>query len=488
MSRRQLFVATLALLAANFMGGLDATIVNTALPAITSDLNGIRLIGWVSSIFLLGTAVTTVLWGRVGEVLGNKKTFQLAMMIFVVSSFLGGLSTNMVFLIVMRALMGIGAGGMTSIPFIIYADLYPNPAERARAIGWVTAAFTLSNVVGPIIGGWLVDGLSWHWVFFINVPIGLIALLMLQLSYHDMRKPQQAQHFDYLGSAVLVVMLVLLLFASDSLASSFARAGILAILGIFFAIGFYFIEKRQGDKALIPVELLKDMRIQSQNVIMFLLNGFFIGYSIYAPMWAQGLLGTNATLGGMTQIGASILLLIGTRTTANLMTHIPYKRIVAMGSLSVLISAIMMIIANKQAPYLYIILSGCFEGLGVGLAFAPMQVSIQDGVRESLIGISTTFGLLFRTLGQTFMSAIFGATLSLSTLSQVHGLITGRMINKLTDASTARTLPAHLLPQLRTILFNGLHMIMLIGLCLVITALIINFIRKEPVRQERGGN
>lgn len=486
MSRKQLLVATLALLAANFMGGLDATIVNTALPAITSDLNGIRLIGWISSIFLLGTAVTTVLWGRVGEVLSNKKTFQLAMILFVVSSLLGGFSTNMVFLIVMRAFMGIGAGGMTSIPFIIYADLYPNPAERARAIGWVTAAFTLSNVVGPIIGGWLVDAFSWHWVFFINVPIGVLALLMLQFSYHDIRKPHSQQHFDYGGASLLVVMLVLLLFASDSLASSMLRAGFLLVLGIIVAIIFYLVEKRQGDRALVPVELLKDVRIQSQNVIMFLLNGFFIGYSIYAPMWAQGLLGTNATLGGMTQIGASILLLIGTRTTANLMVHVPYKRIVALGSLSVLLSAIMMVIANQNAPYFYIILSGCFEGLGVGLAFAPMQVSIQDGVREDLISISTTFGLLFRTLSQTFMSAIFGATLSLSTLSQVHGPITSRMINKLTDASTAQSLPARLLPQLRTILFNGLHMIMLIGLCLVIGALVINWLRKEPLRQARS--
>ena len=157
MSKRQLLVATIALLAANFMGGLDATIINTALPAITSDLNGIRYIGWISSIFLLGTAVTTVLWGRIGEVLGNKRTFQLAVIIFIVSSILGGLSTNMLMLIVMRAFMGSGAGGMTSIPFIIYADIYPNPAQRARALGWVTASFTLSTVVGPLIGGWLVS-------------------------------------------------------------------------------------------------------------------------------------------------------------------------------------------------------------------------------------------------------------------------------------------------------------------------------------------
>lgn len=486
MTRRQLGLATIALLIANFMGGLDATIVNTALPAITSDLNGIRLIGWISSIFLLGTAVTTVLWGRVGEIIGNKRTFQIAMLLFIVSSIAGGLSTSMIMLIIARAFMGIGSGGMVSIPFVIYADLYPDPAKRARAIGWVTASFTLSNVIGPIIGGWLVDTLSWHWIFFINVPIGLISLVMLQLAYKEEQKRGRQGGFDSLGAFVLIVMLVVLLFASDALAESFARAGLLLVFTIVIMVIFYQIERHQGNQAMVPVELLKDWKIQSQNLIMFLLNGFFIGYSIYAPMWAQGLLGTNATLGGMTQIAASILLLVGTRYTANLMVRIPYKRIVTIGSLSVLISAICMVLATKSAPYWWLILSGAFEGLGVGLSFTPMQVSIQDGVREELISISTTFGLLVRTLGQTFMSAIFGAVLSLSTSSQVGGRITSRMINQLTDASTAKYLPSELLPRLRTILFYGLHSIMLIGLVIVLIALVINLLRVEPKRQPRS--
>lgn len=283
-------------------------------------------------------------------------------------------------------------------------------------------------------------------------------------------------------------MLLVLLFASDALAVSFVRAGVLLAIAILIMVIFYQVEKHRDGQAMVPVTLLKDWKIQSQNLIMFLLNGFFIGYSIYAPMWAQGLLGTNATLGGMTQIAASILLLVGTRTTANLMVHMSYKRIVTIGSVSVLISAIAMIIATKTAPYWWLIVSGAFEGLGVGLSFTPMQVSIQDGVTEEMISISTTFGLLVRTLGQTFMSAIFGAVLSLSTSSQVKAPITSRMINQLTDAQTAKNLPGQLMPQLRTILFNGLHTIMLIGLVIVVVALIINLTRTEPKRQPRSND
>lgn len=242
MTKRRVTIATVALLIANFMGGLDATIVNTALPAITSDLNGIRLIGWISSIFLLGTAVTTVLWGRVGEIIGKKLTFQISLLLFVISSVIGGLSTNMIMLIVARAFMGIGAGGMVSIPFIIYADLYPNPSERARALGWVTASYTLSTVVGPLIGGWLVDTLSWHWVFFINLPIGIISLLMLQFSYKENRTEITDKSFDYLGSGMLILTLIVLLFASDSIASRYNKGS--SSISNWFDSNGYFLSNR----------------------------------------------------------------------------------------------------------------------------------------------------------------------------------------------------------------------------------------------------
>ena len=484
MNKQQLLVSTIALLLANFMGGLDATIVNTALPAITSSLNGIRLIGWVSSIFLLGTAVTTILWGRLGEIIGNKRTFQVAMFIFIVSSLVGGLSTSMVMLIIARAFMGIGAGGMISIPFVIYAHIYPNPAQRARALGWVTASYTLSTVVGPLIGGWLVDAFSWHWVFLINLPIGFLTILMLQFSYHEDFE-NISTSFDYHGALILIITLTVLLFASDALATSLLRTVILLVIGLVLAVLFYQIEKRKGTEATIPTNLLKNWSIQAQNIIMFLLNGFFIGYSVYAPMWAQGLLGTNATLGGLTQIASSILLLIGTRWTAHLMINVPYRRIIMFGSTSVLISALALVLATRNAPYWWLIVSGGFEGLGVGLSFTPMQVSIQDGVEENLISVSTTWGLLVRTLGQTFMSAIFGAILSLTTASQIKKPITNRMVNQLSDASTAKNLPQALLPQLRTILFNGIHVIMIIGLILVVLALILNWRRPQVIKQPR---
>ncbi|WP_461218695.1 MFS transporter [Lapidilactobacillus salsurivasis] len=480
--KRKLAMATIALLIANFMGGLDATIVNTALPVIISDLNGIRLVGWVSSVFLLGTAITTVLWGRIGETIGNKRAFQISTFLFIGSSVIAGLSNSMVMLIVARAVMGIGTGGMVSIPFIIYADIYPNAAQRARALGWVTASYTLSTVSGPIIGGWLVDQFTWHWIFFINLPIGIISMLLLQWAYQDTKRQRERQAFDYAGAAVLALALILLLFAGDALAVSVLRAVLLLLAGIILLAAFWHVEGR-ATNPLIPHQLITAWPVQAQNLIMFLINGFFIGYSVYAPMWAQGILGTNATFGGLTQIAGSLMLLIGTRLTAHLMTKLGYKTIVLVGTTSLLISALAMVIATKNAPYWWLLISGAFEGFGMGLSFTPMQVSIQDGVEKELVSVSTTFGLLFRTLGETFLASIFGAVLSLSTTRQVatagHG-ITTNMINHLSDSATAKGLDPALLPQLRTILFNGIHTIMIIGLVLIIIAFLINIRRREP--------
>lgn len=487
MNKRQVVWATIALLLANFMGALDSTIVNTALPTIVAELKGMSLIGWISSIFLLGIAITTVLWGRIADKFGRKRTFQFSVLLFILSSMLGGFASNMQILIIARALMGIASGGMVSIPFIIYADIYPNPAQRAKALGWVTAFYTLGTICGPLIGGWIVDVLSWRWVFFINFPIGLLSMLIIQINYFDQNKIKEQSKFDYLGSSVLALGLIILLLAGDSLASSLLQAAELLVVGLILLAIFALIEKRKGQTALIPISLLSDRRIQSQNLIMFLMNGFQIGYSVYAPMWAQGLLGTNATLGGLTQIAASILLLLATRLTASLMDRLSYKNIVTIGSISIILSAIFMVMATQTAPYWWLILSGAFEGIGIGLSFTPMQVSIQDGVDQGLISTSTTWGLLVRTLGQTFMASIFGAVLNFNNRLQIsqNPKLNMTMMDKLTNAQTASSLNQDLVVSLKNILFQGLHLIMIISLVLLVIAFLINLFRKEPIKKPR---
>jgi MFS family permease len=191
MSDQRRRVITVALMLSNVMSGLDNTIINTALPRIIADLHGIEYTGWLVAIFLLGTAVSTPLWSKLGERRGNKLAYQLAAACFLLGALLQGCAQQMSFLLTFRLLAGIGNGGMVSLPYIIYSDLYPNAHKRLKVLGMVSAFFTTATILGPLFGGWIVDALSWRWVFYINIPVALISIVLIQIFFLDEKKTGQ---------------------------------------------------------------------------------------------------------------------------------------------------------------------------------------------------------------------------------------------------------------------------------------------------------
>ena len=407
MTNKQKRVSMVALLLANFIGGLDTTMLNTALPHIIKDLNGVNQLGLLTSILLFFIALTTVLWGKLGEVIGNKKAFQIATVIFASASFLGGLSWNIWVMVFARGMMGLGIGGMVSIPYVIYAELFPESKERAKALGWVTAFYSVASILGPIIGGFIVDLLGWSWVFYSLIPFGLLSVILLQVFYQETvvtHKPK----VDAVGSGLLVAVSGLLLYwishvTSQTLFINLGFAGAVVILATIL----WQWEKRVEDP-ILPISLLKNSSYLTKNMLMVLIYAFTIGYSIYAPMWAQLVLKTNATLAGGTQILSSIAVMVATRLAASLIGRWTFKKLINVGFASIALSAIMMALAPVSASYLYIAGSGAFLGLGQGLVFPPAQVAFQDAVPKAQLNIATTFSLLMRTLGQTFMASIYG--------------------------------------------------------------------------------
>lgn len=215
MSAQSVFIVTCALLLSNAMSGLDSTIVNTALPAITADLHGLELMGWMVAVFLLTTAVSTTLWSKLGEHVGNRRAYQIAAVFFVVGSLLQGVAPNMTLLIASRAIAGIGNGGMVSLPYIIYAQLYENPRKRMQVLGFVSASYSTAAIVGPLVGGAIVDAWSWHWVFYINVPIGILSAVLVQIFFHEGEQSKHKTRVDYLGASLLTVGLIALLCAIE---------------------------------------------------------------------------------------------------------------------------------------------------------------------------------------------------------------------------------------------------------------------------------
>ncbi|MFD0897760.1 MFS transporter [Loigolactobacillus binensis] len=476
MSKRNIFIVTCALLLSNAMSGLDSTIINTALPAIISDLHGIEMMGWIVAVFLLGTAVSTPLWSKLGEHIGNKRSYQLAALFFIIGSLLQGLAPNIVFLIIARTIAGIGNGGVVSLPYIIYAQMYANPRKRMQVLGFVSASYSTATIIGPLVGGFIVDAFTWHWVFYLNVPIGLLSALLVQIYYKTDQTTTQTKPVDYLGSILMTIGLTSLLAGIEMIGSANAVlvAGALIVAVICLGSMIHF-EKGVADP-IIPSRLFKNRALVIDFTLFTIIWGAFVGFLIYSPMWAQGLLGTTALIGGATQIPSSFTNFIGSGSVASLRKYFTPQKVLALGIVTLTISFVLLL-GGVKTPYWLLLIAGAFEGLGNGACFNELQVKVQQDAEQQDVPVATSFSFLIRMLSQTFTAAIFGLVMNHALsrgIANSGGTITMKMMNKLSDATNINSLPAHLIPQMRLILHNGLHNIMSLALILMLIALAIN--------------
>lgn len=477
MSKKGILIVTLALLLSNAMAGLDGTIVNTALPAIISDLHGIQYMGWIVAVFLLGMAVVTPLWSKLGERIGNRRTYQIATLLFAIGSIFQALSSNIIFFLIARTIMGIGAGGMNTIPFIIYADLYTNLRKRAKVIGYATASFSAAAIIGPLIGGWIVDTFSWHWVFYINVPIAIISILSVQIFFKEPQKISTVEKIDYLGAVIMIVSLVTLLTGIQMIeTASLSLVSSLSIISLILLIVLFKVEEKAADP-IIPNRLFKNGPLVVDFILFSLLWGAFVAFNIYIPMWAQGLLGVSALIGGVTQIPGSITNFLGSVVGPAMQPGLGKYRTIALGTLAFIISFGIMVSAGLTVPLWVLLMAGAFEGFGLGLSFNILQISVQQDAEKRDIPIATSFAYLLRILSQTFMSSIYGVILNNALnkgVAESHGEVTIEALNKLSDSQSAGDLPKNLLPLMKQIMYGGLHNIMLVALVLLAIALVFN--------------
>ena len=306
MTKKQVTMVTFAMVLANVMAGLDSTIINTAIPAIVADLHGIQFMGWIIAIMLLGMSVSTPIWTKVGEKIGNKSAFELSLLFFVLGSLFQGLANNMYFFLLARALMGVGAGGMGSLPYIMAGFIFDNIKARTKILGYLGAAFSVAAIIGPLVGGYLVDSLSWHWVFYINIPIGLLAIF-LSLLYYREGTIKETPKFDVLGSFLIIVGLTLLLLGIQLLGLTNSWIVIsLVIAGIVLLVLFFMHEKNHTNP-VVPISMFKNRALVGDFLLFIFSWGAFLAVNTYLPMWAQGLLGTTALIGGMTLIPNSLV-------------------------------------------------------------------------------------------------------------------------------------------------------------------------------------
>lgn len=481
-----------ALMLVLLLAALDQTIVSTALPRIATELHGLNKLSWVATAYLITSAITTPIYGKISDLFGRKKVFMIAIIIFTVGSVLCGFAQDMNQLVVARGLQGVGAGGLMSLVLAIVGDIIP-PRQRGRYTGYFGAVFGLSSVIGPLLGGFLTEQLSWRWVFFINIPLGIVALAAVALRLHLVVHKRE-HSIDYLGAALLAASSACLLLATVWGGSTYAWAsreivGLLAGGGLL-AILFVMWERR-ATEPIIPMSLFRN-DIFTVSTILSLLSGIAMFASIlYIPLYLQVVRGNSPTESGLLMIPLVAGIFTASITSGNLTSKYGrYKIFPIIGTL--LLTFGLYLFSHLAVDTSEWVLSIWMFVIGAGLG-SFMQITtlaIQNAVERRDLGTATSSATFFRSLGSAFGGAIFGSILVNRLAFHVHDLIPATTsgasdlsVETIQSGAALATIPpeiAHLVMEAFVQSFQDMFLLAIpIALLAFVAAL---FLREKPLK------
>ncbi|MFI9780105.1 DHA2 family efflux MFS transporter permease subunit [Streptomyces sp. NPDC051956] len=420
-----------ALLLGMLLAALDQTIVSTALPTIVSDLGGLEHLSWVVTAYLLASTAATPLWGKLGDQYGRKKLFQIAIVIFLISSALCGMAQNMPQLIGFRALQGLGGGGLMVLSMAIVGDIVP-PRDRGRYQGLFGAVFGATSVLGPLLGGLFTEHLSWRWVFYVNLPIGVVALVVIATTLHI--PVRSAKHtIDYLGTFLIAAVATCLVLVASLGGTTWAwdSAQIigLAVLGVVLAVVFVQVERRAAEPVL-PLKLFRIRTFTLSAVISFVVGFAMFGAMTYLPTFLQVVQGISPTLSGVHMLPMVIGLLLSSTASGQIVSRTGRWKVFPVVGTGVTTLGLLLLhqldensSTGEMSAYFFVF------GLGLGLVMQVLVLIVQNAVSYEDLGVATSGATFFRSIGASFGVAIFGTIFS------------SRLGDKLADALAGRSLP-----------------------------------------------
>jgi len=500
-----------------FFSSLDQTIVGTAMPRIIGDLGGLSIMTWVTTAYMLSSTTVVPISGKLADLYGRRIMYVAGIIIFMLGSALCGISSNMTQLIVFRGLQGIGGGIMMPLTMTIVSDIFP-PEERGKWQGLLGAIFAISSVVGPAIGGWIVDYSSWHWVFYVNLPVGILTTVAIYFGLRHDRRLEERGGIDYAGAATLVVATVCLLLGlniggiyypwlSWQISVLLGTAGLAGIL-------FVLIEKKAAEP-ILSLSLFQNRTFTIANAISFLYGIGQFGSIIFLPLFLQGVAGFSATASGNAMIPMMLALVVTSVIGGRFVTKVSFRSMIMTGmsliAFGLYLLSTMTVAATPVTVIYYII----FLGFGLGLISPTITIAVQSAFPAEQRGVATSSTQFSRSIGSTIGMTILGVVFNYSSIknmereffpkikglselqtgplaalfakahSDPHGLF-----NILLNPEAVAMIPADLqqiiLPPLKNALADSLHSVFLVAMLIVIAGIFVSsFLGNARVEKER---
>ena len=482
--RRRVRIIFAALMLVILLASLDQTIVATALPTIVGDLGGLEHLSWVVTAYLLASTVTGPLYGKFGDLYGRKIVLQIAIVIFLIGSALCGIAQNMPELIAFRALQGLGAGGLMVTTIAVVGDIIP-PRERGRYQGLFGGVFGVSTVIGPLLGGFFVDHLSWRWIFYVNLPTGAAALLVIGAVFHT--RAQRVEHaVDYLGALTLALGLsCVVLFTSlggVTFAWSSPESLALMVLSAVLLAAFVFAERR-ATEAILPMELFRNRIFAASSAIGFIIGLALFGSVTYLPVFLQIVKSMSPTRSGLQLTPMMAGVLVTSIASGRLISRWGRYRVFPIVGTAVmtigmyLLSRLNLHSSGRDAALYMLVL-----GLGLGMVMQVLVLAVQNAVPPRHMGVATSGSILFRQIGGSVGIALFGAIFSNRLASELssRGVHTAA---KGLSPSAIRHLPPVAQQAYAAAISASLHPVFVVAAIVAVCAFALTWLLREtPLR------